>query len=225
MRAVVRVFVAEAMNFNEPLQRIIPPISPLVITRTPEAEKANGLAIDLVRVTYIPSAETARAAYKTPTCPLVAKSYVMEFRFAYCNDKLLVTAGPKGQAEMKNLIVRVKELDKEMKTSYKSTPQYAALKQRLPQKIHGFEAFSLHDLTRMVVGYMPADKKQKDLTAFMKSYAPLASKVVIGQEGTAGCLRYEVRVPAEQVRFLLSLLKRVVEITPAKPAALPVKKK
>lgn len=223
-RAIIRVFVSEAVSLNENFQKN--GMAFMYIAPKPEAEKIDDRPIDLVKIKFViptlskqpaPNSTTSsddstiKPEVETPEKP--PKTASVEIRIAYFKDKLLVTAGPGSKIQMANLLARLKGAQPGLTQS----ARYIASRINLSRR-HALEIYSTQDLTRMMACLLPYDPEVKSLFAWLKAYPPLFSWVTMTQEGdnTEKCLRYDVRLSLEQIRYLLSLLKKTLEPTAVK---------
>jgi hypothetical protein len=172
---------------------------------------------------------------------------VIEFRFAYIGDKLLVTiGGPDSKIQMANLIARVNG----KLSGLTMSPRYIAQAKYFNGTPRSIEVISPRDFLRTIISFidstnaiaakdtakgipigmrrtgMKLDAKTKAMINFQKNYPSITTYIVNTQDANDGCERFIYRIPLEQLRYLESTIsfgmKPVVPVK--KPAAKPVKR-
>ncbi len=217
----------------------------------PAQEKYGTTMVDIIKIVGT-STSNAKQTVKTETKTLTyyyKDTVLLEFRFAYIGDKLLMTVGgPDSKIQMANLISRVNG----RLAGLTSSPRYAAQAKYINGTARSIEVYAPRDLLRTAVNvvYSADLKTKKDIANgvpaayrtnavkmsskewafinFQKSYPPLTTYALTAQEASDGCERFVYRIPLEQLRYMVSTLTYNPTIKPAavkKPAAkTPAKK-
>jgi hypothetical protein len=212
----------------------------------PSLEKYGTTDVDVIKIVILNKPNTSRIVKNADKKVKVTikNESVLEFRFAYVGDKLLVTVGgPDSKLQMANLISRVNG----KLAGLTSSPRFIAQTQNMRSNVRSIEVISPRDLSRTVMNYVAGindeDKKNiakgipKDMRSggikmspkdaaiykYQQSYPPLTTYNVTTQDANDGCERFIYRIPLEQLRYLVSTISNVnnPQIQVAKPVAKP----
>ncbi len=208
---------------------------------SPNVEKYGTNTVDVIKL-YA----TASQASKSTNWYIKTQS-LLEFRFAYISDKLLITiGGPDSKIQMANLISRVNG----KLAGLTSSPRFIAQTQNMRGNVKSIEILSPRDLAKTITSNIdainihnlkevakgsPKNQKmvltpqQKSIMQFQKSYPPLTTYNVILQDANDGCERFIYRIPLEQIRYLVSTIINTnnpptTNKTPVVKSKTPVKK-
>lgn len=176
---------------------------------TPGAEKAGDISVDLLKVVLrqdAPKPAPDAANPPDPNAPQPLKDlFSLEFRFAYLEEKLLVTMGQAGAPEMVALVERVTQRT----PSFADTARFQALKGAAPGAARSFGMVTGLDLATALVAMLPQDKSGQDLRSLVGLFPPQVTAITTTQDVRNGLLHMEAKVPYEQLGFLYTVGKAV----------------
>ncbi|MHB9024180.1 MAG: hypothetical protein ACYC7E_08385 [Armatimonadota bacterium] len=193
------------------------------LTLQAEAEKVGEIPVDLIglklRSQPPPPAADAPQGNAAPAAAPAPTELNLEIRAAYLNDKMLLTVGPGGKAEMAALLDRLQQRH----LAFGATDRFQALKATMPEKIHAFATFASLDSTRVFANTFLQGKQKDDLLKMLSVFPPQQTVVSAYQEARDGILHGESQLPGEQMNFIYVMIKTIMEMAPAKPAVPPAK--
>ncbi|HOF89016.1 MAG TPA: hypothetical protein PLZ36_13080, partial [Armatimonadota bacterium] len=172
---------------------------------TPDAEKIAEQSVDLLRLTR----PTPTPADEEPA----AKPMVIEARFAYVGQRMLVTLGGGGTEQMTALIDRVQN----KKAVYTATARFKALETVVPPTARAFETYALLDMINMGISFMPEGQAKADIMQKLAAYGTHQTVISTYQEVKDGALHGELRIPGEQMKFLFTLINDLAKGAANKP--------
>lgn len=204
-KSAVRTFVNEVLKARHPSQEI-DLTSLFNLEMKTDAEKILETPVDVMLITM---------NFGGAGTPWGDKKIPIECRFAYLDDKMCVVLGNDGKVQMTGLIDRIKQ----KKAVFTTSPRFTAFKATLPEGTRGFETYSSLDLARVAVNLFAQGKDKTDGLKWLSIFPPQRSYISTAQEVQDGLVRGEVRLPAEQLNYIFTLLKAAKEMKSTKPAA------
>ncbi|MEI6519325.1 MAG: hypothetical protein WCO98_04715 [bacterium] len=212
----------------------------------PSLEKYGTTDVDVIKVVTLNkpfASKTFQTEDKIVKVTTKSES-ILEFRFAYIGDKLLMTiGGPESKLQMANLISRING----KLAGLSASPRFIAQTQNLRGNVRSVEVISLRDFATTAInfidgmndedlrnakkgiplalrsGQVKLSVQDKAIIKFQRSYPSLSTYNVTVQDANDGCERFIYRIPLEQLRYIVSTVSNVnnPQIPVAKPVAKP----
>jgi len=171
----------------------------------PAGETVGDTPIDVINFKLNMGKPAGAPGTTTAPAPPLFK---FEGRVAYLDDKMLVTFGADSQQQMSTLVDRVKG----KKTAFTDSPRFQALKACLPAKVHGFEAYATLDLARMGVKTVLQGPERANALKWLSIFPTQRTVISSYQDVQGGNVHGMYTIPAEQMNFIFTLVKAMMEM-------------